>query len=130
MPPATKRATGRINITQIVQTPYDEAGGPKILEINATEEFIGDIDGVGAIRFLFVSREDGSASFAGIERFTGNLDGRTGSFILQNAGTLENGEVSGTWFVVPRSGTDEFKGLRGEGGFRTEIGFFLDYWFE
>ena len=22
------------------------------------------------------------------------------------------------------------KGLRGEGGFRTEVGFILDYWFE
>jgi len=130
MPPATRRATGRINITQIDQNPYDETGGPKILEIRATEEFIGDLAGIGAIRFLFVSRDDGSASFVGIERFTGKLDGRFGSCILQSAGTLENGEVSGTWFIVPRSGTGEFKGLRGEGGFRTEVGFILDYWFE
>jgi hypothetical protein len=127
---ATERATGRINITKIEQTPYDETGGPKILEIQATEEFIGDLEGVGAVRFLFVSRADGSASFAGVERFKGTLDGRSGTFILQNAGTLERGEVSGSWFVVPGSGTEEFTGLRGEGGFRTEIGFFLDYWFE
>jgi hypothetical protein len=130
MVPAKKRATGRINITKIEQTPYDETGGPKILEIEATEEFIGDLAGVGAVRFLFVSRDDGSASFAGVERFKGTLDGRSGTLILQNAGTLERGEVSGTWFVVPGSGTEEFTGLRGEGGFRTEIGFFLDYWFE
>jgi hypothetical protein len=130
MVPDTKRATGRINITKIEQSPYDEAGGPKILEIQATEEFIGDIAGVGTVRFLFVSRADGSASFVGVERFVGELDGRAGTFILQNSGTLENGEVSGSWFVVPGSGTEEFVGLRGEGGFRTEIGFFLDYWFE
>jgi hypothetical protein len=126
----TKRATGRINITKIEQAPYDETGGPNILEIQATEEFIGDLTGVGTVRFLFVSRADGSASFAGIERFRGRMDGREGTFILQNSGTLENGEVNGSWFVVPGSGTDEFAGLRGEGGFRTEIGFFLDYWFE
>jgi len=65
----TKRATGRINITKIEQVPYDEIGGPKILEIQATEEFIGDLAGVGTVRFLFVSRADGSACFAGIERF-------------------------------------------------------------
>jgi len=126
----TKRATGRINITKIEQAPYDATGGPKILEIRATEEFIGDLEGVGMVRFLFVSRADGSASFAGIERFRGKMDGCAGTFILQNAGTLENGEVKGSWFVVSGSGTEEFTGLRGEGGFRTEIGFFLDYWFE
>jgi hypothetical protein len=130
MAPTTKRATGRINITKIDQTPYDETGGPKILEIHATEEFIGDLAGVGTARFLFVSRADGSASFAGVERFIGKLDGRSGTLILQNSGTLERGAVSGNWFVVPGSGTGEFTGLRGEGGFRTEIGFFLDYWLE
>ena len=126
----TKRATGKINITKIEQTPYDETGGPRILEIQATEEFIGDLAGVGMVRFLFVSRADGSASFAGVERFSGELDGCSGTFILQNSGTLDGGEVSGSWFVVPGSGTEGFTGLRGEGGFRTEIGFFLDYWFE
>jgi len=126
----TKRATGRINITKIEQAPYDETGGPNILEIQATEEFIGDLAGVGTVRFLFVSRADGSASFAGVERFSGELDGCPGTFILQNSGTLDGGEVSGSWFVVPGSGTEGFTGLRGEGGFQTEIGYFLDYWFE
>ena len=126
----TKRATGKINITKIEQTPYDETGGPRILEIQATEEFIGDLAGVGMVRFLFVSRADGSASFAGVERFSGELDGCSGTFILQNSGTLDGGEVSGSWFVVPGSGTEGFTGLRGEGGFQTEIGYFLDYWFE
>jgi Protein of unknown function (DUF3224) len=125
-----KRAIGRIHIKNIDQTPYDDSGGPKILEIKATEEFRGDLAGMGEVRFLFVSRADGSASFAGVERFKGTLDGREGTLILQNSGTLENGEVNGTWFVVPRSGTDGFDGLRGEGGFQTAIGFFLDYWFE
>ena len=130
MAPPTKRATGRINITKIDQTPYDETGSPSIFEIQATEEFIGDLVGIGTVRFLFVSRADGSASFAGVERFVGKLDGRSGTLILQNSGTLEDGKVNGTWFVVPGSGTDEFTGLRGEGGFQTKIGFFLDYWFE
>ena len=79
---------------------------------------------------LAVSRADGSASFAGVERFSGELDGCSGTFILQNSGTLDGGEVSGSWFVVPGSGTEGFTGLRGEGGFQTEIGYFLDYWFE
>ena len=50
------------------------------------------------------------------------------------AGTVEGNIVSGEWFVVPGSGTGELAGLRGEGGFRANLGenaeVHLDYWFE
>lgn len=55
---------------------------------------------------------------------------RDGTFLLQDAGTVDGSIVSGDWFVVPGSGT----GLRGEGGFRASLGegaqVHLDYWFE
>ena len=42
--------------------------------------------------------------------------------------------VSGTWFVIPGSGTGGLAGLRGEGGFAANLGqdaeVTLDYWFE
>jgi len=48
--------------------------------------------------------------------------------------TLVGTSVSGTWFVVPGSGTGELRGLRGEGGFKAELGqradITPDYWFE
>jgi hypothetical protein len=79
-------------------------------------------------------RKDGSASFVGIERVTGKIAGRQGSFLLQDAGTLEGDTVKGDWFVVPGSGTGELSGLRGEGGFTAALGeradITLDYWFE
>ena len=69
-----------------------------------------------------------------IERVTGTLAGREGTFVLQDAGTVEASIVSGDWFVVPGSGTGELTGLRGEGGFRANLGegaqVHLDYWFE
>ena len=77
---------------------------------------------------------DGSASFVGIERITGTLGGRTGTFLLQDAGTVQGSIVSGDWFVIPGSGTGQLAGLRGEGGFRANLGegaqVHLDYWFE
>jgi hypothetical protein len=79
-----------------------------------TETFSGDIEGKGVVHFLQAVRKDGSASFVGIERVTGSLEGRTGSFLLQDAGTLEGNTVKGGWFVVPGSGTGELSGLRGE----------------
>lgn len=84
--------------------------------------------------FLQAARPDGSASFVGIERVTGRLAGRVGTFLPQDAGTVEGSVVSGEWFVVPGPGTGELAGLRGEGGFRANLGesaqVHLDYWFE
>jgi hypothetical protein len=128
-------ATGRIEVNTYEPQPYEEVdGGPNLVEIHVTETFSGDIEGEGVVRFLQAVRDDGSASFVGIERVTGSIAGRRGSFLLQDAGTLEGSTVKGDWFVVPGSGTAELTGLRGEGGFKAELGqhadITLDYWFE
>ncbi len=76
----------------------------------------------------------GAASFVGIERITGTVGGRSGTFLLQDAGTVQGSIVSGDWFVIPGSGTGQLAGLRGEGGFRANLGegaqVHLDYWFD
>jgi hypothetical protein len=128
-------ATGRIEVKTYEPQPYDEVeDGPNLVEIHVTESFSGDIEGDGAVRFLQAIRKDGSASFVGIERVTGSIGGRRGSFLLQDAGTLKGNTVSGDWFVIPGSGTGELTGLRGDGGFIAELGqhssITLDYWFE
>jgi len=132
---SSTHATGRIEVNTYEPQPYEEVdGGPNLVEIHVTETFSGDIEGEGVVRFLQAVRDDGSASFVGIERVTGSIAGRQGSFLLQDAGTLEGNTVKGDWFVVPGSGTGELAGLRGEGGFEAELGqhadITLDYWFE
>jgi hypothetical protein len=128
-------ATGRIAVKTWDETPYNEAdGGPRLVRVAVTETFSGDIEGEGEVTFLQVVRADGSASFVGVERVTGSVGGRSGTFVLQDQGTLEGGQVKGTWFVVPGSGTGELRGLRGEGGFEAALGqhasITLDYDFE
>jgi Protein of unknown function (DUF3224) len=61
----------------------------------------GDIEGEGVVRFLQAVHKNRSASFVGIERVTGSAGGRAGSFLLQDAGTLEGNTVKGEWFVIP-----------------------------
>jgi Protein of unknown function (DUF3224) len=128
-------ASGRIDVKTYEPQPYDQLDeGPDLVEIHVTETFSGDIEGEGIVRFLQAIRADGSASFVGIERVTGSIAKRRGSFLLQDAGTLEGNLVKGDWFVIPGSGTGELAGLRGEGGFEAELGqhasITLDYWFE
>ena len=129
------RANAVITVQTYEPAAYDEpAEGPALTRIHVEESFSGDISGAGVVEFLQAARADGSASFVGIERVTGAVGGREGTFLLQDAGTVENNVVSGDWFVVPGSGTGSLAGLRGTGGFRAKLGegaqVHLDYWFE
>jgi hypothetical protein len=128
-------ATGAIDVKTYEPTTYDQpAEGPALVRIHVVEDFSGDIEGEGVADFLQIARAEDEASFVGVERVTGSVGGRQGTFVLQDAGTLQGSTVSGTWFVVPGSGTGELAGLRGEGGFKAELGqsaeIVLDYWFE
>ena len=132
---ASSRANGTITVHKYEPLSYDEpADAPTLSRIHVEESFSGDISGDGVVEFLQASRSDGSASFVGIERITGTVGGREGSFLLQDAGTVDGNIVSGDWFVIPGSGTAGLRGLRGTGGFRANLGegaeVYLDYWFD
>jgi hypothetical protein len=129
------KATGKINVNKYEPNAYDQPSeGPALFRIHVEEDFTGDIEGSGVAEFLQTSRSESEASFVGVERVSGKVGGRSGTFVFQDAGTLKDGTVSGTWFVVPGSGTGELRGLRGEGGFTAALGqgaaITLDYWFE
>lgn len=131
----TERANAVITVHKYEPGVYDEpADGPVLSRIHVEESFSGDIEGDGVVEFLQAARADGSASFVGIERVSGTVGGRQGTFLLQDAGTVEGNLVSGEWFVVPGSGTAQLAGLRGTGGFRANLGegaqVHLDFWFE
>jgi len=129
------RANALITVHKYEPAGYDEpAQGPALTRIHVEESFSGDIAGDGAVEFLQAAHADGSASFVGIERVSGSVADREGTFLLQDAGTVDGNVVSGDWFVIPNSGTGGLSGLRGEGGFRASLGenaqVYLDYWFE
>ena len=132
---ARTRATAVITVHKYEPSAYDElAEGPALTRIHVEESFSGDICGDGVVEFLQAGRADGSANFVGIERVTGTIGGKNGTFLLQDAGTVQGNIVSGDWFVIAGSGTGQLAGLRGEGGFRANLGegaqVTLDYWFE
>jgi len=56
---------------------------------------------------------EGSAGYVAIERLTGALKGRKGSFVLQHTGTMNRSAQHLTISVVPDSGTEELTGLTG-----------------
>ena len=129
MDASRQQASGRINVMSCDSKPYDESGDFTISEVIISEEFSGDLVGVGSVRFSMVTEPDGTAHFTGLERFLGEIGGRAGSFVLRNSGVLKNGELNSTWEVIPGSGMEGLAGIRGEGGCNPD-GYVLEYWFE
>ncbi|MCU1309922.1 MAG: hypothetical protein JWO20_1047, partial [Candidatus Angelobacter sp.] len=56
----------------------------------------------------------GSAGYVAIERVTGALSGRTGTFILQHSATMNRGTPELSVTVVPDSGTGQLEGITGK----------------
>jgi hypothetical protein len=56
----------------------------------------------------------GSAGYVAIERVTGTLNGRIGTFILQHSATMNRGTPELSVTVVPDSGTGQLEGITGK----------------
>ena len=97
-------------------TPQGAATDPAAVgRMSLDKTFHGDLAGTSVGEMLAVrTAVAGSAGYVAIERVTGSLEGRTGSFVLQHSGTMTRGTPSLTLTVVPDSGTRELTGLAGQ----------------
>lgn len=93
----------------------------------------GELSGESVLMELKNYLNEKKASVYGLERFTGELAGKSGSFVLEHSGIFENGTLTSTKKIVVGSGTNELAGLRGEAVFNSgktkEFHLKLDYWF-
>ena len=74
-------------------------------EARFSKSFTGDLEGESQVEYLMMYRPDGSASFVGLERFTGRIGDRSGTFVLQRTGTYEAELAKESYSVVPGSGS-------------------------
>jgi hypothetical protein len=79
------------------------------------KQFHGDLEGTAKGQMLTAGTDvKGSAGYVAIERVTGTLHGRSGSFVLQHNGTLTKGAAQQSITVVPDSGAGQLVGLTGK----------------
>ncbi len=108
-------AAATFQIKSWKEIPFSEApDGPKLTKGSFVLTYHGDLQGEGILEELKVHFPGKCAVFYGLQRVTGQLGDRSGSFILKHTGRFVNGTVSSKQTVVPGSGTDGLKGLRGE----------------
>jgi hypothetical protein len=130
-----KTATARFAITVWDEKPYSEGAGlPKLTRGTVTRTYTGEIEGEGKTEYLMMYRSDGTATFVGLERVTGRLGGKSGSFVLERTGVYEDGLAKEMYRIIEGSGTGDLANLLGEGqsavGHGMEHPFTLSYEFE
>ena len=109
-------ATGTFEIKKWEEQPYHESDdGAKMTSAHVSFLYHGTIEGESIMEYLMTYRPDGTGVYIGLERIAGSIDGRAGSLVLQHTGTFASDGVTGTYLVVPDSGTGDLRGLRGGG---------------
>jgi hypothetical protein len=96
---------------KLTQQPSDD---PTLGRYMLEKQLHGDLEGTGKGQMLTgMGTVKTSGAYVAIERITGTLDGKSGSFILQHSGTMANGAQQLNITVVPDSGTGQLAGISG-----------------
>lgn len=92
----------------------DDGEGAARGRMSLDKRYHGDLDATSKGEMLTaMSGTQGSAGYVAIEKVTGTLGGRAGTFALQHSATMTRGAPDLRIIVVPDSGTSELAGLTG-----------------
>ena len=97
--------------TPVAPEQGDDTG---IGRLTLDKKFAGDFEGTSRGQMLGSrSAVEGSAGYVAMEKVTGKLGGRTGTFVLQHVGTMKRGTPEMNVSVVPDSGTGQLSRISG-----------------
>jgi len=107
----SKRARGPFDVKLTPQEGAEATVGRMAIE----KQFHGELEATSNGQMLMASSSTvpGSAGYVAIEKVTGTLGGRHGSFYLQHSGTMTRGDGELTITVIPDTGADDLTGLAG-----------------
>jgi hypothetical protein len=112
----TQHAQGPFDVKLAPQKPdSDVAEAAKLGRMSINKQYHGDLDATSKGEMIATQTEvKGSAGYVAMERVTGTLKGRRGTFVLQHSATMNRSVPTLSITVVPDSGTDELVGLSGK----------------
>lgn len=99
--------------------PWHEANGGEsavdhsLGRFTLDKQYQGDLEATGDGQMLSAGSPSTSAVYVAIEKVTGSLQGRKGSFVLYHTGIMNRGVPELTITVAPDSGTGDLTGLGG-----------------
>ena len=117
------KAVGTYGVKKWEENPYEQISS-EMKMTKASIEYLmsGEINGKALVEYLMFykyfdakDQHKSSALYIGLIRFVGNVQGKEGSFVIEDHGTFENGAASSTLQIISGSGMGELKGIQGTG---------------
>jgi len=110
----TRQATGSFDVKLNPLPAYDTSEGSPLVRFSIDKQFSGDLTATSVGEMLAAgTAAHGSGVYVAVERVTGTLAGREGTFVLHHTGIMNRGVSSLTVTVAPDSATDQLVGLTG-----------------
>ncbi len=113
-----KHATGAFEVKTVPAEASPIAQQAAVGRMTIDKIFSGALEGTSKGEMVTgITPETGSMAYVAVERVTGKLDGRSGSFVLMHSATMMKGDPKSSELhvvVVPASGTAELSGIAGK----------------
>ena len=107
-------ATGTFEV-KLVPLASGDPQDATLGRMSIDKQFLGDLEGTSKGQMLTAwTSVPGSGLYVAIEKVSGTLHGRGGTFILHHTGIMTRGAQQLTITVAPDSSTDELAGLSGQ----------------
>jgi len=112
----------------ITELAAADPAGNRLTNTTFTTVFSGGMTGTGIHSFIDSVRPDNSAVSTGMARFTGAVEGRTGTFQLQSQATTSTvGSITAYWCIIGSSATGQLAGITGCGTVKHVAGLHAEY---
>lgn len=112
----SQHVSGPFDVKITPQKPDTQiARAANLARLTIDKRYHGDLEAIAKGEMLAAQTDTkGSAGYVALERVTGKLNGRSGSFVLQHNGIMNRGMAELSVTVVPDSGAGELRGLSGK----------------
>ncbi len=105
---------GTFEVKMSAEPPFDTADGVTLGRASFDKQFFGPLTATSKVQMLAARTPIAdSAGYVAIERITGAIDGKNGSFVAVHMGLADRGKRTLKIHVVPDSGTGELVGMSG-----------------
>ncbi|WP_036111855.1 MULTISPECIES: DUF3224 domain-containing protein [Luteibacter] len=111
----TQHADGSFEVKIAPDGAVDADDGSALGRMSLEKTFYGGMEGTskGTMLTAGSTSVQGSAAYAAVERFTGSVNGRAGSFALVHRGVMSAAGQELLITIVPDTGSRELTGITG-----------------
>jgi Protein of unknown function (DUF3224) len=117
------KVNGTYKVKKWEENQYEQISAEMKITKASVEYLInGEIEGNAFLEYLMFykyfdsnDQHKSSAVYIGLMKFEGKLQGKQGSFIVEDRGAFEDGIASSILEIISGSGLGELKGIEGKG---------------